>query len=326
MSETTQAISGILKIEMGHGHHHHGGSGRHSAKDRATHGLRLALLITLGFMALEAWGGILSNSLALLTDAFHMATDAASLLLSLFAIWLSRRQANARMTYGYGRIEIIGALFSGLLIWGAAGTLVFQAFGRMLDPPEVQGKVVLVIALAGMFANLAAMWILKKESSSQINVKAAYLHLFSDLLGSFGAILSGVILIWTDFRPIDPIVTVVFSMLMVASSWSLVRDAFEVLLESTPRGLKTERVRDALKVLTGVKDVHDLHIWSLSAGQHALSVHIVTEAPEGLLSRARELLHDQFGIEHATIQVEGTGASLDADCFDCGTEKPVSHG
>jgi cobalt-zinc-cadmium efflux system protein len=283
--------------------------------------LRRAIGITLLFMFIEAAGGWYSNSLALLTDAAHMLTDVGAMLLSLFVLWMARRPSTKKMSFGYHRAEILGALASGLMIWVIAGYLVYEAVLRMREPPEVNGPVVFVVALIGLGANLGAMRMLFSNKDSNINVRAAYLHLISDCLGSVGAVIAGATLWATGWRPIDPIITVVFSALMLVSSWSLIREAVEVLMESTPAHVDPHAVQKDLESLDGVTEVHDLHIWSVSSGRLALSVHLIAttagEGTEPLLARANEILSAHYGIRHTTIQVEHPDRFSSDRCYDC---------
>lgn len=213
---------------------------KHDHPHNAGPALRLALIITLTFMAIEATGGWISNSLALLTDAAHMLTDAGALLLSLFVNWLAVRasaQPTRNMKNFKGRyhvVELWGALISGIAIWILAGGLVYEAVIRLKNPEEVRAGILLVVATIGLLANLACMKILHPAQENSINVRAAYLHLLSDLLGSVGAIIAGIILMITGWALIDPIITLIFSALMVYSSWALVKEAAQVLVRKTP--------------------------------------------------------------------------------------------
>lgn len=300
--------------EHSHGHSH---SHFHAHHDGAPRSIMRALIITLIFMVIEAVGGFIANSLALLSDAGHMLTDVGALLLSLFALWVARKPKTATMSFGYHRAEILGALASGLLIWMISGVLIYEAFIRLQHPEHVQGKLVFIIATIGLLANLASMVVLHGEKQKNINVRAAYLHLLTDSLGSVGAIVAGLILWLTGWQPIDPIITVLFAVLMLYSSWALVKEAVEVLMESAPSTVDPHQVQHDLESIDGVKEVHDLHIWSVSTGRMALSVHIITESPETVLSQANQLLESQYGIVHTTIQVEHPNRFVSARCYDC---------
>jgi cobalt-zinc-cadmium efflux system protein len=268
-------------------------------------------------MGVEFVGGWFANSLALVSDAAHMLTDIGAMLLSLFAIWVARRPVTMAMSFGYHRAEILGALFSGLLIWLISGFLIYEAIVRIQSPPEVHGPIVFVVATIGLLANLVSMWMLHSAKEHNINVRAAYLHLFSDSLGSVGAIIAGVILWLTDWRPIDPIITVVFAILMLASSWSLVKEAVGILMESAPTHIDPFEVNQDLHKIPSVREVHDLHIWTVANGKAALSVHIISDQTETVLNQANDLLKERYQIIHTTIQVEHPDRFQSERCYDC---------
>ena len=208
-------------------------------------------------------------------------------------------------------------MLSGLSIWLISGFLIYEAVVRMQSPPEVQGPVVFVVATVGLIANLVSMAMLKHAKDSNINVRAAYLHLFSDCLGSVGAIIAGIVLWLTDWRPIDPIITIVFAGLMLVSSWSLVKESIAVLMESTPDHVDPQAVLKDLLSLGGVREAHDLHIWSVSSGKLALSVHLVSEFYESVLDNANQLMEEKYGIIHTTIQIEHPEHFKSERCYDC---------
>lgn len=268
-------------------------------------------------MVIEFVGGWFSNSLALISDAAHMLTDIGAMLLSLFALWIARRPVTLSMSFGYHRAEILGALSSGLLIWLISGVLIYEAVVRMQAPPEVRAPVVFVVAVIGLIANLFSMRILHSAKKENLNIRAAYLHLLADALGSVGAIVAGAVLWLTGWRPIDPIITILFAVLMLVSSWSLVKEAIEVLMESTPSHIDPEQIQKELQALPTVREAHDLHIWSVSSGRLALSVHLISDASEALLVAANELLENHFGIVHTTIQVEHPDRFQSKRCYDC---------
>jgi cobalt-zinc-cadmium efflux system protein len=268
-------------------------------------------------MVIELVGGWLSNSLALVSDAAHMLTDIGAMLLGLFAIWVARRPTTLTMSFGYHRAEILGALVSGLLIWIISGVLIYEAIIRMHSPPEVKGPIVFVVATIGLVANLFSMGLLSSAKNENINVKAAYLHVLSDSIGNVGTIVAGVILWLTDWRPIDPIITIVFSGLMLMSSWSLVKEAIGILMESTPTHVNPSQVRQELQIIEGVREAHDLHIWAVSSGKLALSVHLISEKSESVLNQANRILEEKFGIIHTTIQVEHPNHFQSKRCYDC---------
>jgi len=296
-----------------HADHDHG----HSHEGQAPKLLLKAIGITLLFMTIELAGGWYANSLALISDGAHMLTDVAAMLLSIFAVWVARKPADSKMSFGYHRAEILGALASGLMIWLIAGFLIYQSILRMQSPPEVQGPVVFVIATIGLIANLACMRLLHPASAHNMNLRGAYLHMLSDTLGSVGAIIAGAILWFTHWNPIDPIVTILFAALMLFTSWDLVREAVQILMESTPPGVNPEKVMSDLKKIDGIQEVHDLHIWTVSSGKLALSVHLVSEHGNEVLSRTHHLLQEHYGIVHTTIQIEHPEHFQPVRCYDC---------
>ena len=304
------------KNEHSHSHKHRGHHHSHSA-DRAPHLIKRAIAITLTFMVVELAGGWIANSLALVSDAAHMLTDVGAMLLSLFALWIARRPNTLTMSFGYHRAEILGALGSGLLIWLISGVLIFEAFLRMKSPPEVQGPVVFVVATIGLLANLGSMWILNSAKNDNINIRAAYVHLLSDAIGSIGAIIAGLVLWLTQWRLIDPIITVIFAVLMLYSSWSLVKESIGVLMESTPEHMDPAQVKQDLQNIPTVTEAHDLHIWSVSSGKFALSAHLVAENTQDVLNEAHRILQEKYGIIHTTIQVEHPSQFQSKRCYDC---------
>jgi cobalt-zinc-cadmium efflux system protein len=276
-----------------------------------------AIVITLIFMAIELVGGWISNSLALISDAAHMLTDVGAMLLSLFALWFAKRPSTPVMSFGYHRAEILGALVSVLLIWMISGLLIFEAISRLQSPPEVKGPIVFIVATVGLGANLLSMRILHGAQGHNINVRAAYLHLLSDALGSIGAIIAGLVLWLTGWQPIDALITILFAVLMLVSSWSLLKETIAVLMESTPTHVDPTQVSNDLKALPGVVECHDLHIWSVSRGRLALSVHLISKKAESLLDQAHQMLEDKYGIAHTTIQIEHPEKFQSERCYDC---------
>jgi cobalt-zinc-cadmium efflux system protein len=271
-------------------------------------------------MVVELVGGLIANSLALISDAAHMLTDVGAMLLSLFALWVAQRPITLTMSFGYHRAEILGALLSGLFIWSISGFLIYEAIIRMQSPPEVKGPLVFVVALIGLMANIVSIWMVKSAKDDNLNVRATYLHLLSDALGSVGAILAGVILWITDWRPIDPIITVLFAVLMLISSWGLVKEAIGILMESTPTHVNPTRVTEDLLSIPDVREVHDLHIWSVSTGRLALSVHLISKNSEEVIKKANQIIEEKYKIIHTTIQIEHPDHFQSERCYDC---KPI---
>jgi len=301
--------------------HHHHTPGSHSHETRATQTARplvWVLVLTVLYLFVEVVGGMISGSLALLGDALHMFTDAGGLAISLFAYWLSKRPATPRMTFGYQRAEILGALASGLLIWALAGILVFEGIGRLQEPRLINGPMVSWVALVGLIVNIISARILHSSQQTHLSFRAAYLHVLTDMIGSFGALVSGLVIWRTGWTLIDPLVTFFCVTLVLFSSWQLVTEALNVLMESSPREIDSEALVAQLKLVDGVQAVHDLHVWTVSKGKPALSVHLMSErSDQELLSEVHELLHAKFKIHHTTVQIENPKEFKSDCCFGC---------
>lgn len=296
-----------------HQHHDHDHDHDHEHHE----GLRKAVAITATFMLIEAVGGWISNSLALISDAGHMLTDLGGLLLALFAGWMARRPPSSRLSFGYHRAEILGALASGLLIWMLAGVLVNEAIGRFQNPQPVEGAWAFGVAAVGLVANLMSLRALHGHHEEHLHVRGAYLHVAADAAGSVGAMISAGLILWRGWYWADSVMTLILAVLMLAGSWSLIRDAVVVLMESTPAGLDPGAVRAALAGLEGVSEVHDLHIWTVGSGRKALSVHLISSRGESLLEAANGVLESRFGIIHTTIQIEHPERFSSERCYDC---------
>lgn len=298
------------------------GSGRQGGSAGGRHARRLAfaLGLTAAFMVVEATVGLLSGSLVLVADAAHMLTDVAALGLALGAIWFAQRPATQQKTYGYYRVEILAALVNSLLVLGVATYILYEAFGRFTEPPAVSGWPVLLVAAGGLAVNLVSAWVLLAGARESLNLRAAFVEVVGDMLGSGGAIIAGIILITTGWRYADPLVATGVALLIVPRALKLMKDALDILLEGTPAGVDFERVARAMVAVPGVERVHDLHIWSVTSGFVALSGHVlVADAGEQrrVLLDLRRVLADEFGIGHVTIQVETADveASLGQPCL-----------
>ena len=263
-----------------------------------------ALLLTAGFAAIEAAGGVFAGSLALISDAGHMATDAASLGLALFAQRLARRPPSRRASYGYARAEVLAAFVNALALLGLVVFIAVEAVKRLLAPQPVAGGVVLAVASAGFIANRVTAWILSRGQQS-LNIRGALLHVLSDLLGSVAAIVAGAVILSTGWIPIDPILSIAVALLIVRSTWKLLAQSIGVLMEGVPAHLDYNEVGQALTSVPGITGVHDLHIWDMGADDIALSAHVGiqdgTKWPE-IMEAAQRLLGERFGIRHTTLQ------------------------
>ncbi len=270
--------------------------------------LALAFWTQLAFFAVELVGGILTNSLALLADAGHMLSDVGALGLSLLALQWAAKPATSRKTFGYHRLEILVALINGLALWAMAGYIFYEAAGRLLQPPAISSTPLIIIASLGLLVNLLGMYILLPERAHSINLRSAFIHLSADSFGSLAAVVAGLAIYWRGWYWFDPVAGVVVGAMIVISSWQLVWEAAEILLESTPRHIDLDEVQQSLEGHPQVLEVHDLHIWTIASGIFALSVHVTIDNHlnrDCLTGELEELLHQRFGLEHNTIQIEG---------------------
>jgi cobalt-zinc-cadmium efflux system protein len=269
--------------------------------------LMLVLGITISFAVVEVFGGILSNSLALISDAGHMIMDAAAISLSLFAVHLSMRPPSDKNTYSLVRIEIVAAFINGIMLVGIALYIFYEAVQRFEEPPEIKAGVMLGVALAGMLANIIGAYILWDASHDSLNIKGAYLHILSDLAGSFGAVVGGAIILLTGWTLADPVISIFIGILIIRSSITLLKDSLHVLMEGAPRHLDSGEIIKKINSVSGVQAVHDFHIWSLTTGIVLLTAHVgVHERVNAIsiLEKITHLLEKDYGLDHVTIQVE----------------------
>lgn len=273
--------------------------------------LRIVLAVTVGYFVTELAGGLYANSLALLTDAVHMLTDIAALCLGLLTLWISSRPATAGKTYGYLRAEILGALMNGLFLWLLVAFIWFEAVGRLRHPPAVHGATVMVIALVGIAVNTFSAWMTfgttREGGRVRMAVRAVFIHVVSDLVGSIGVLASGAITYFTGWREADPAVTFLIGWLIIYGSWGLVREGVDILMESVPSEIDLDELRDDLLAVRGTEEVHDLHVWCLTSRQFALSAHAVVASDvdqDRILSDMSTLLEEKFKIRHVTVQLE----------------------
>jgi cobalt-zinc-cadmium efflux system protein len=289
-----------------HGHDHHGHSHAVSS-DADRRWLAVALAIVVGFMAVEVVAGVLADSLALLSDAAHMLTDAGAIALALVAARLAARPPKGAFTFGLGRAEILSAQINGAALLALAAVIAWEAGQRIVDPPEVEGVIVIVVGVTGAIVNIASAWALARAERQSLNVAGARAHVMADLYGSIAATVSGIAIAITGVGEIDGVAALVVAALMVTSGWRLLRDSSRVLLEAAPQGLDPNAIGTALAAQRGVIEVHDLHVWEVTTGFPAIAAHVVV-APEedchGHRRRLQAMLHEQFGIDHTTLQVD----------------------
>lgn len=279
-------------------HHHHN---HHNSKS-----LFWVLCITAFYMVAEFLGGIYTNSLALTADAGHMLGDVASLALAYFALWLSSQKAPLEKTYGYYRAEILAALINGVTLIFIAFAIIFEAYHRINMLQKIDALTMVVIASGGLIVNIVGAVILHGGSKENLNIKGAFFHILGDLLGSVGAIIAGVLAYGWGFYIADPIVSVIIAFLVLYSSINITNAAVQILMEAAPKHINVQKIKDEISKIEGIKNVHDLHVWSIGSNTVSLSVHIVAEVcdSEKILCKANDLLKDKFDIIHSTIQIE----------------------
>lgn len=295
---------------MGHGH---GSVAAASASGRYVPQLVAAFCIGLTFMLLELVVGLITSSLALLSDAAHVCTDVLGIGMALIAVLLARRptQCSGR-TFGLYRAEVLAALANATLLFGVAGYVLYQAIGRIVHPQEVPGLPVMAVAGAALVANTVAVLLLRKGSRQSLNLRGAYLEVLSDLIGSLGVLISGVIIVTTGWRYADPIAGVALGLFVLPRTAVLARRALRILFQHAPDRLDLDEMTNQLHLLTGVDDVHDLHVWTLTSGMEVASAHLTTPSeanPDVVLQAAQKLLAERYHIEHATLQVESGEAA-----------------
>lgn len=288
-----------------HGHSHSHGAGAYRGTDRRA--LLVAAGLTATFMVVEAVGGLVTGSLALLADAGHMLSDSFSLFLALGAVMLASRPSTSKRTFGYKRAEILAALVNGILLVLVSVWVIVEAIRRLSESVEILGRGMMAIAVAGLLINLLAAWVLYRAGGDSLNVKAALRHVLADVAGSAGVIIAAAVILLTGWEPVDAIVSILISLLIAASAWSVLRESVDVLLESTPEGMDAEEIGLAMAAVPSVEQVHDLHVWQITSGFPTLSAHVLVGSGADCHGARRDLeamLHDRFEIDHTTLQVD----------------------
>jgi len=292
----------------------------HSAANANQRRLLIALAITALMTVVELVGGVLSNSLALLGDAGHMFTDTLALGLSVVALTLAKRPASQTRTYGFHRAEVLAALTNGTILVLICGFIFYESYQRLVSPPEVRGSLMLVVAAIGFLANLIGILILRSASRDNLNVKGAFLHMWGDTISSIGVIVASVIILVTGWTMVDPIISIFIGLLILRGAISLVLESSDILLEAVPKHLDVTQISSALKEIEGIRDVHDLHLWTITSGIYALSCHLLIEdrmvsSSSHVVEQVNQALSQKFGIGHSTLQLE---------CEEC-KDSPVCH-
>jgi len=276
-----------------------------------------SLSIAFFFMLVEIIGGWIASSLALISDALHLFTDVGALFLSLIVMKIARFPRTPTMSYGYHRAEVLGALASALSLWALTAVLIYEATMRFFYPRSVDGLTVFIIAAIGLLANIWMLRLLHHGSTHSINIRSAYLHVIGDLLGSFGVLLAGALLWLTHWDPIDPLITLLFCLGILYSSAKIIVQSIRILMESVPHGIDPLQIEKDLLDISGVKEVHDLHIWAVSSQKTALSAHLVAERTADALRAAHSLIEKKYRIRHMTFQVEDPAHFETKYCYDC---------
>jgi cobalt-zinc-cadmium efflux system protein len=287
--------------ESRHDHRHSHGAGSNRRL------LLTVLGLTFAYMLAEAVGGYLTNSLALLSDAGHMLTDVASLVLAMLALWFAARPITTKKTYGYYRLEILAALANGVALVVISILIFYEALQRIERPEAVRGFEVMLIATGGLVINAISAWLLHSASEENLNMRGAFLHVISDALGSVGAVAAGLLVWWRGWALADPFISIAMCLLIVYSSWQLIRESVNILLEGTPSHINVRAVIESLQTVEGVSNVHDLHVWTISSGKEALSAHVTIEPGAShrlVLQSLQQRLSSEFNIGHVTIQIE----------------------
>jgi cobalt-zinc-cadmium efflux system protein len=292
-----------------HGHEHDNDRGLRQVPMGGKKDILIALSITLLMMVAEVIGGLLSNSLALLSDAGHMLTDNLALLLSFFAMTFASLPATERKTYGFYRLEILAAFVNGIVLVLISLYIMYQAYLRMIHPQPVQGMLMLVVAVIGLVANIIGALVLFKHSHNSLNIRGAYLHIVGDALSSVGVVIGGVIIIYTGWYLIDPILSILISLVIIYGSWSLVKESVNILLESAPAHINIDTIAAEIAKIKGVREAYHIHVWTITSGVYALSAHVLIDdqpvsGSRELLDNIRALLADRFKVLHITIQLE----------------------
>lgn len=306
-------FEGGLAMGLHHGHSHdHGHNHGKGANKKA---LLTSLIITTTFLIIEVIGGFLTNSLALLSDAGHMLSDSSALFLSLIAMYFAARPPSAARTYGLFRFEILAALINGVTLVLISVYIFWEAIERLTAPPEVSSLSMMGIAFIGLLANIASAFVLMRgDYKNNLNMRSAFLHVLGDMLGSVGAIVAGLLMWMFGWYIADPIISIVVGVLIIISAWRVTKDSIHVLMEGTPSSINVHEVEASLGRIAGVTGVHDLHIWTVTSGFDALTVHLQVEdelPSYPVLQEALHLLRDQYGITHATVQIENSAVRHD---------------
>lgn len=298
------------KLNQTRGHHHRNGVHKKSSSHRMSRNMLKATLLNILITIVQSIGGLLANSISLLSDALHNFSDALAILVSYFSMRASRKEPNELNTFGQKRIEIIAALFNGLLLSVVCAYLIYEAYNRFINPQPVKGLLVIVIGSVGLLANLWAVLILQKDSKQNINVKSAYLHLLGDTLSSMAVVIGGILMYYTSMFWIDPLITFLISLYILKETFEVIRQAFLILSQAVPEGIQVSKIKERLEIIPGIKNVHHIHVWNLDDQSIHFESHVDLTKDYHLSETVtisqtiRSLLKTEFGIKHTTLQFE----------------------
>lgn len=315
-------------MAAGHSHSHSAGHHHHSAADMSENKIKLSLILTLSFVVIELFAGLRCHSLALLSDAGHNFTDALALLLSWFAIRIALKPAHEGKTYGYHRVGILTALFNALTLLAIAAFIFVEAIHLFQHPQVVEGNLMIWVALIAVFMNTVIAFWLRGEIAHSVNMRSAFIHMVGDALSAVGVVIAGIVIRFTGWLYADPLISVVIGLFIVYSSWGIVKETLNVLLEGTPAGLDAKAMALAMQSVPGVLGMHDLHVWTIGDGVNALSCHITldeSELKEGrkIVESVKRLLALEYSIHHSTIETECTGC--ESASLYCGIQAQTSR-
>ncbi len=330
----------VSRPRSGHSEHAHPADPGHAREHRQNAGqapggrrdLLVALSITVLMMIVEAVGGWLSNSLALLSDAGHMLTDNFALLLSFFAMKFAAMPATERKTFGFHRLEILAALLNGIVLVVLSIYIMYHAYLRMIHPQPVEGKLMLVIAIIGLIANIAGAFFLYKHSHANLNIRGAYLHIVGDALSSVGVVIGGVVILYTGWYLIDPILSIMISLVIIYGAWSLVRESVNILLEAVPAHIDIDTVASEIAKVQGVREAYHIHIWTITSGVYAMSAHVLIDdrlvsGSRNIVDNIRNMLSRKFNVIHSTIELECDRCEIGQVCsLPVGNSRSVKNG
>ena len=303
-----------------HGHSHANDDEGHQHPVASRKRMLWAVLLTGSFMLVEVIGGLISGSLALLADAGHMLTDTAALLLAFYAMTLSAKPADSKRTFGYGRLQVLAAYTNGIFLVLLTAWIVWESLQRFYEPSPIQSTTMLVVAILGLIVNIVVFKVLHSASGHNINVRSALLHVIGDLLGSVGAIIAALIIWQWNILWVDPLLSLLVSMLILRSAYRIIKDSSHILLEGKPQEMDTQQIRDDLMALDGVADIHHIHLWSISEQEPLMTFHALLKDDfngDAMIDVMLELLRTQHGIVHATIQIEYSDCIENPDAVGC---------